>query len=146
MNPFLRFGLLALALAFLAYRFMRRWRAASVMSDAIHGSLAGAAESLSELRRHPRLAEITGPLAARYRLTFDAPKPGEHRICYLTLMNAQGQALHADDATAKWLIAYLAGDTSPKRLQANLDLQTGELSETELGALQWSAVVPPGYR
>ncbi|HEX3853019.1 MAG TPA: hypothetical protein VHW01_18780, partial [Polyangiaceae bacterium] len=108
--------------------------------------LAGAAENISELRNHPRLAEIMGPLGARYRLTFDAAKPGEHRIGYLTLMNAQGQALHADDASAKWLIAYITGDTSPKRFQASLDLQTGELSETELGALQWSMVVPPGYR
>src|SRR5450432_4260066 len=146
MNPLVRFGLLALCVAFLAWRFVSRWRAASASAEAIQGSLAGAAESLSVLRNHPRLNELLGPLGARRRITFDDPKSGEHQVRYLTLMSAQGAMLNADDPSAKWLMAYLKGDSSPKRFQAALDLQTGEQSETELGLMQWSMVVPPGYR
>jgi hypothetical protein len=71
---------------------------------------------------------------------------GEHGIKYLTLMSAQGIMLGADDPTAKYLIAYLSGDTAPKRFQASLDLQTGETAVAELGLVQWATVVPPGHR
>jgi hypothetical protein len=146
MNPFVRFGLLGLCVVYLGWRVMRRWRAASASAEAIQGSLAGAAESLAELRNHPRLSELLAPLAGRYRVTFDEPKTGEHQIRYLTLMSPQGAMLSADDPSGKWLTAYLKGDGSPKRFQAALDLQTGEQSVNELGMVQWSMVVPPGYR
>jgi hypothetical protein len=75
MNPFVRFGLLALCVAFLAWRFMSRWRAASAMSQAYQGAQAGAVESVTELRSHPRLNELLGAIGPQYRVTFGAPWP-----------------------------------------------------------------------
>jgi hypothetical protein len=146
MNPFVRFGLLAICVAFLAWRFMRRWRAASAMSQAYQGAQAGAVESITQLRDHPRLNELLASITAQYRVTFGPPASGEHGIKYLTLMSAQGAMLGADDPSAKYLIAYLSGDTAPKRFQASLDLQTNEIAVTELGMMQWAMVVPAGYR
>ena len=44
-----------------------------------------------------------------------------------------------EDAGARWLTAYLLRKNKPARLQVGLDLQTGQIGETELSSLQRSS-------
>ena len=62
-------------------------------------------------------------------------------IAHHVFMTQAGEVLPAGDPRAHFLIAYVQSSTAPERVQVAQTLATGEIAQTELSAVSWSAVV-----
>ena len=145
MDPVVRVVVIVVCVAFLAAYFWFRWKRAGQASQAMGEARESARASFEILRQSPAFVRLGQFLDTKYRTTFEPPADAEtYRICYLALFDGKGNVLaaSAEEAQAKFLIAYLKRDAKPARIQVAIDLASGECSEHELGMMAWSAVVP----
>lgn len=91
----------------------------------------------------PRFQHLGQYMQGRFPTSFDPPAtPDVFHVVHVACMTAEGAAVSHDDASARYVIAYLKRQAEPSRMQVSLDLTTGQCGETPLGFLQWNAVVP----
>jgi hypothetical protein len=90
--------------------------------------------ALADGRMRAFLDQVKAQLGAALVATEGSP-----RVAHFTFVTDGGEVVPAGDARAVYLIAYV--DRPEGKLQVAQDLRTGQISQTPLDAMQWSAVV-----
>ncbi len=131
----------AILVAYLAWR----WKRASNASEAMAAEHSAALQGFEHLKRDPRFLPLWQHIASRYRATYDEPSDAaSYCIRHIGLADTRWQRVPADATTgARYMAAYLErGGSSPSRIQATLDLQTGVCTDAEIDSTTWDCFVP----
>lgn len=134
-----------LGLVVLGLWLVAKWKRAGEVVGADDAERRAQWQSFEMLQRDPRFLHLLQYLHAKgYRTTFDRPSdPAAYRVAYIALWDERGQRHLAQQGdAAQQLVAYLERDAAPKRVQACLHLQSGTCTDTEVGWMGWSGLVP----
>lgn len=126
---------------YVAYQWSKRWKAAGTYVEAMNSREDLTQRDFEAMRSEPRYVALLARVGTNVRIADDPNDATAHRVVYARFVGARNETILVEgSADAPWLMVYLAGPGGLRQYAQNL--KTGEITETPIGAMAASSVLP----